>query len=107
MTTPTGQQSPLEELGVSYIHVSTLSPTNITSLKEAFFENLLQCILGENWGISTMLNVQEVTSMESVVRLTGLIHRYKLGTNVPTGLCYTLHWPEEDQHHWNPYICPV
>ena len=56
MTTPTGQQSPLEELGVSYVHVSTLSPTNITSLKEAFFENLPQCILGENWGISTMLN---------------------------------------------------
>ena len=56
MPTPTGQRSPSEELGVSYIHVLTIRETtfnNVTSLKEALF---VTCILGENWGISTMLN---------------------------------------------------
>ena len=57
MPTPTGQRSPSEELGVSYIHVLTIRETtfnNVTSLKEALF---VTCILGENWGISTMLNI--------------------------------------------------
>ena len=89
MPTPTGQRSPSEELGVSYIHVLTIRETtfnNVTSLKEALF---VTCILGENWGISTMLNS------------TGSDISYKLGSNVPTSLCYTVRWSEEDQHRWN------